>query len=445
MRPPPERARDPSAPHDDDAVEGGEPGAEGTAWQLLSSPRVLLGLLVVLGLLLAWAQTVPQRVTPAELAPLGPFAEMEALAGLGLDDAFVSWSTLLVGLLAALVALGLLLGHLRRGSTPTAASRAGGLRVTRADVVPAPLEAVRERLPGALARQRLAVRVAPDSVVARAGWAIEATMVLVVGLLALVAAAFIGRGNGLDARLTLVPGEVGEAAELRVKDGDLLLPRALPLDLRCPRPDPMDPTRTQACTLTTGTPTALGAAPSEAVVLRPGETTRTEHGLSLTPREASRRIPPPDEPLEVLVRRAPDAPPERLTLTPGQPIELTSSGHRLQAFVGQDGPLVLVTGPNEAPRLLGPPMSATPAPPASGPWLEVVPPIRQVIAARTTPESTLTILGLVFVALGLVGLALVPSTLVTLTRVAGGTRVEVAGSHPDRVARAAASLASGAP
>jgi len=416
------------------------PGEE-TAWQLLSSPRVLLGLLVVLGLLLAWAQTVPQGVPAAEIAPLAPYAEAETLTAFGLHDALVSWPVLLVGLLAALVATGLLLGQLRRGPN---GGMTGALLARQTTTTPEPLDAVRQRLPAALGTQRLGVRILPDALIARAGLATEAGMVLVVGLVALVAAAFIGRANGLEARLELVPGQLSEAADVRVKDGDILLPRALGLDLRCPRPDPMDPTRTQTCTLVTGQATAssaLGAPPTESVVLRPGLVTDAPQGLTLTPRSAALRIPAADEPLEVLVRRTADAPPERLVLTPRQPIELTATGHRLQAFVGQDGPLVLVTHPTEPPRLLGPPTSAAPSRATVGPLLEVVPPTRQVVTARTHPESTLTILGVLMLAAGLLGLGLVPSAVVTLTTVPGGTRVEVRGSHPTRVERAARALA----
>lgn len=400
-------------------------GGVATAWRLLSSPRVFFGLTLVLGVVLAWAQTVPQRPLPGQLAGFAPYAEAEALAELGLDDVWVSWPFFLVTLLVVLVGAGLVMA--RRRATP------GAFVAQRVATTAEALEVLRERLPAALGHpRRLSLRVAPGRVEARRGFELEGRLLVAVGLVALAASLFIGRRNGFDARFTLVPGDLGEPSSVAVRDGDLFLPRASPLDLRCQRPDPMDPLRRQACALVT----QAGGAP-EAVELAPGRATSSSSDLVLSPLTESLASLDRGQPLELILRRSPTAPPERLALTPGQTIELGATGDRLATWAGPDGPLVLVTGPS-GPLLLAPPLDAR-RPAATGLSLELAPPTRQVIAGRARPERLLTTLGLLLLAAGLLALAW-PSLHVELVRTDLGTRVDVRGSDAVGVTRAAAAL-----
>ncbi|MFO0745702.1 MAG: hypothetical protein U1F43_08515 [Myxococcota bacterium] len=404
-------------------------GETSTAWRLLTSPGVFLGLTAVLAVVLAWAQTVPQRPASGELAAFAPFAEAEALAGLGLDDIWTSWVVLLLVLLLALVGAGMLLAR-RDHAGPVR----GPFTLTIEGQTATSLDGLRGRVADALGGGRVSVRLGPGLLTARRGFEPEAVGVLVLGVVALLASVFIGRSNGFEARFTLVPGQVDDPAAVSVRDGDIFLPRALPLDLRCQRPDPMDPLRREPCILESG-----DGKQREELVVQPGESTSTSYG-TLTPLRERPHDFEGGRPVELVVHRP--SGPERVTLAPGQPTDLQATGDRLTAFMSPDGPAVVWARAGQAPVLLAPPSSAA----ASGvPFLEAVLPTEQIMTLTRAPESILTILGLAFIALALLVLALVPNVSLTLETVGAATRVRIRTSNrPTLAERARQRLLGGA-
>jgi len=404
------------------------PESEGTqtAWGLLTSPRVFLGLTAVLGLLFAWAQTVPQRLAAGELSPLAPYAEAEALRSLGLDDVWVAWPVLLVGLLLTLVAAGLLLLRAQRLVNSPGGPFATAFTGTSA----ASLDTLRERIPSALGTARVAVRLGRDEVSARRGFEPEAIAVVVLGLAALVAGLFIGRANTFDARFTVVPGGA-ERADVAVRDDNIYLPSARALDLRCDRPDPLDPRRHLTCTLLTE-----ASATPEPITLTPGVPVTTASGLTLTPLGDALRVS--SQGFVMLLQRASGA--EQLAIAAAAPTRLGATGDQLTAFPGPDGPLVVWKAASGEAILLAPPIAATPHAPdpaMHGQTLAYVTPSAWTVQAKASPASILFLLGVAFVALGLLGLALVPSITVTLVQTAKGTRVRIRSTNRAALAASA--------
>lgn len=392
-----------------------------TAWRLLSSPGVFLGLAGVLALALAWAHGVPQRLPAAELAPLGRYAELEALTGLGFDDIWVSWVVLLALLLGALLGVGLLLDRERRERTVS-----GTFGYGFEGLSPEPPAVLRGRIGEALGGRKVTIREGAGLIVARRGFEPEAIGMLVLGVVALVASAFIGRSNAFEARVTLVPGQTDDPSSIAVRDGGLFLPRALPLDLRCQRPDPMDPLRRETCILLSG------EDKKEELVVAPGQPTDASLGTLSLLREEPHGFEA-GRPLDLVVNRNGQV--ERLSLQPGQATDLQATGDRLVAVVGPDGPFVLWTQNGRTPVLLAPPTSATRA--AEPPFLEVVVPTEQTFTLARTPESILTILGIVLGAVALLVMGLVPNATLTLAADGGGTRVRVRTTNRPALARLA--------
>lgn len=403
-----------------------EEGVQGTqtAWHLLTSPRVFLGLTAVLGLVFAWAQTVPQRPGPRELTPLAPFAEVEALRSLGLDDVWVAWPVLLLALLLVLVAAGLLLLRAHR----VAAAPAGPFATAAEGTSRRSLGDLQARVPDALAHRRVVVRASATEVQARRGYELEGTVVMLFGIAALIAALFIGRTNTFEARFELVPGS-GDRSDLFLRDGDLFLAAARPLDLRCATPDPAHAERQAECTLVVDP-----ASPPEPVTLRPGKATATDSGLTLTPvREALRFVG--QGTFDLVLRRA--SGPERLSLEHAKPTELGATKDRLTAFSGPDGPMVVWQGPDGRAALLAAPTAATIDRAAAPIALEYVPRVTWTVAAEKRSETFLVWLGAAFLALGLLVLGLVPSMSISLAQTPNGTLVRIRSTNrPTLVAHA---------
>lgn len=395
-------------------------------WAVLTSPRTLLGALVGLAGVLMLGATFPQRSGLADLASDHAFSAARAATGLGLSDVLVSWPFTLLLLIAGLSAIGI---GLRWWLDPPSPDDTGVLVGRAVGWVTWAPDQARERLTlrGALARKP---RTLGGHVRVDFGLFGEALVVLTFGVVALLAASFVGRG-ALDGRMTLTTGTADTTAaaiRTQVREADDWLDGGLPVLLTCGAADPQDPRRTRTCQVRSG-------EDATQIVLRSGETT-SAFGLQL---RAERETPvgsPTLPEMQLLVGFA-DLGPQRFEGHAGTTYQL-QDGTRITPFDGPDGALVVARRGDGRPVLLAPArVGAGVAVPDGGPVLSGLPGWRLRVGVRGHPERFLLWTGLGLVVLALLQLALVPSGFVVLERVDERTRVTVVSrnrrGYPDRV------------
>jgi hypothetical protein len=411
------------------------------AWRLLTSPRTFLATSALIALLFAWAATLPQRPLASELARRMPFASAEAITGLGLDDVLVSWPLFLLVAVLVLNAAGIALA--RRLGTGGPGSR---LFSRLATTLPYPVEAVRAELPRALGGS-VAAQLKPGGLILRRGFYREGAALVVLGVLALGLALVVSRGSAVEHRLTVIPA-TGVLSTAETRHDDVFIAQVLPWGVMCDRPDPQDPTRTVPCRVA-----GPGESPVE-LALAPGGTTHLDERVFSLVREVP-RVPALDEPIELVMTR--DGRAERVRLDPGKPVELRATGHKLTAWPGPDGPLVVLEKPASADQpartvLLTPPKTAVvPTGPAAtaaqtvdGLRFEARPATTIEVRATTSPEAPLVLAGLAMVVLGLILMGALPHLEVTVSAAPGGSRLELSSHNrpflPERVLAAVGRL-----
>jgi|GEM_PF-2250428 len=401
----------------------GEPDVA-LAWRLLSSPRTLLVLSLLLSLLFVIAAALPQRPTAAELARRLSFASADVATGLGLLDVMTAWPTLLLLLLVVLNLAGIFTARWIARAGPSY----GGI-VTRASaLVSDPIDVLRARVAATPMKGRGLLR--------------EGAALAVLGVVALLIGFVIARGTALDARLELTPG-ARTLSEAVVRDGELFLPRTLPYGLMCERPDPQDVRRAFDCRLAgTG-----GTEPAQ-VFLAPGYETKVGD-LALSPLRETLRTFSAEESYDFILTReggadAAISPVERLRLEPGKSVALRASGQQLTAYAGPDGPLVVVEAAGARPVLLAPLADADAAMPTAGGsppaavavtsapsvlgdlHVAALTPTKLFVTVTSAPEWPLVLAGVLLIALGLLLMGLVPHVELALTTTTtGGTRVTI--------------------
>lgn len=402
------------------------------AWRLLTSPRTFLVTSALIALLFGWAATLPQRPLAAELARRMPYAPAEAVTGLGLDDVLVSWPLFLLLAVLVLNAAGIALAR-RLGQ----ANAGSPLFARLATTLPFPVEAVRGELPRALGGAATA-QLKPGGIVLRRGFYREGSALVVLGILALGLALVVSRGSAAEHRLTVIPA-TGVLSTAELRHDDVFIAQVLPWGVMCDRPDPQDPTRTVPCRLA-----GPGESPAE-LPLTPGDTSRLGDKVFSLVREVP-RVPALDEPIELVMTREGRA--ERVRLDPGKPVELRATGHRLTAWPGPDGPLVVLERPAAKDQsrdvvLLTPPRGAVApngpeaAQTVDGLRFEARPATTIEVRATTSPEGPLVLAGLAMVVLGLLLMGALPHLEVVVSAVPGGSRVDLASHNrpflPERV------------
>lgn len=378
-----------------------EPGVA-LAWRILSSPTTMLTLCALLALVLALGAALPQRPLPAELARRLPFASAEAAAGMGLTDVLVAWPTLLLLLLIALNAAGLILVGRGRGGPSRFTSHATA-------TVGEALDSLRTRAP-------VPLRFQGSRAFGRRGLYREGALLALLGLGALLAGLAISRATALDARLRLAPGS-GAVSDAATRDGDLYLSKSLGFGLMCERPDPQDPHRAFGCRLA-----APGTTAAQELSLAPGYTTRADD-ISFKPLLEEVRPFSNDEALDLVLTRNGAA--QRLRLEPGTTATLGATQEHLTALPDGDGPLVVLERDGARPVLLAPPTTPTTRSASDGLGIEAQTPTVLFVSATTAPEAPLVLAGVLLVVLGLLLMGLVPHVELELAPEAGGTRVTV--------------------
>jgi hypothetical protein len=378
------------------------------AWRMLTSARTFLVLTALLGAFLALAAFLPQRPLPEELARALPFASAEVARDLGLTDALTAWPTLLLLMLLALNAVGLVLGARERREHPPTTSLSSSPNRGEC-LLPDELGALRERLKPISRRFEL---LPNGTVIIRRGLFREGLGLALLGLLTLLAALVVNRTQSTEARLSLGPG-TPTPSEAKLREGDLMLLASLPYGLICDKPDPQDPLRRFPCRM------ADRDTPPTDLVLQPGE--RTHLGdFSLTPVRERLRSPTPESPVDLVLSRSGGL--ERLRVEPGKRLAL-SSGEHLTAFHGPDGPILIAEPTEGPPTLLVPRTTLAPSKTPLAFAIEAEHPTLLEVDVTTSPERSLFFTGLGLLLLGLLLIAFVPHLRLELHPTSGGTLI----------------------
>ncbi|MFT7582819.1 MAG: hypothetical protein ACI9MR_004503 [Myxococcota bacterium] len=384
--------------------------ASAVAWRALTSPGALASVLAIIGVFVALTLLTPVRATSRELHESLPYALAELIGQLGLADPLTAWPLLLLGLLGALICVGILV----RGSLSASDSEAltdGPWVETDAVALDVGPEEARQRLTKPFGVKKVAWRHEPNGVITtRHGAWNEGFGVFVLGALGLVAAAVVGRATALDGQLTLTAGDPGTSSiVMKARSGDMWVDRVLPVRLACDAAQPLDSLRRHRCTLTT----ADGA---QDIVLQPGVTTSVGP-LNLRPLRSRPLATGRSEPIDTLITTAPGEKPKRLAMPQGQTFSLEDTKQQLTALAGPDGPMLVVTNPgaSDVPGTLLLPSSAGRAEAlASGLAFEAVAKQRLTIEVQTEPQRYLRYAALFLILLGLVLMTLRPAVAIRI-------------------------------
>ena len=373
----------------------------GLVWDVMTSPVTFMLNSSILGILIALGTYVGQGLTETEMLTERTFAGTRALLGLGLNDLSQSWLVWLMALLVALSLVGIVLRHI--ALTAPGKRRFEGPCVGQAEWGdPRSLDEVREAL-----KQTLGQTVQRGAtVVARRGYWFEGLTIVCVAGVCLLSALFINVVSGMEARLGLpgggppVSADAAPTLAVKVLEDGTWIERQLPFTARCVETALVDPRRGWRCTLARTVSGPPGAPPVvDEVVLNLGPQWPADaFGLTFHV-DKERPIPGGQGRLRIVDTASPS---ERLVFSgPSARTSTLADGHKLTAFTGPDGPLVVVKPPDGSSYLLTPAVDAYSAPAqVGGAALAAVSPWWLTLRASRRPGGALLWTGLGLLLLG---------------------------------------------